>query len=378
MTEHRLYVVSDRDATALAISEVLNRVGYTCPLSHSMSPSVAGEKLSEVQPDLVFFLVDRQSQDTWQILESYTPQEQTAMVAVGDASDASLVLRAMRNGCLDFLNLGELDTEIQRVIQRFEEFRHVAADNGRLVNVFSGNGGSGVSTLTANLACRITESQPDAESRPVGIVDFNLHSASLHSLLDLDSTCSSVDLTRNLKSLDRTVLDAAFVSHGCGVQLLSAPEGMADCSLLTPELQQTLIGKCLPWFSSLVVDLGSQIAAAQIDLIQATRFNICVFSTDFSSARCTKRLIGFLEQQGVDGASFMLVANRVGRSNELPMKKIKQIFADRDVITVPEDTKGILLANNRGVPFVLENRRKPYARALDPLIAALSNDPATA
>jgi len=378
VTEHRLYVVSDRDATALAISEVLNRVGYTCPLSHSMSPSIAREKLSEVQPDLVFFLVDRQSQDTWQILESYTPKEQSAMVAVGDASDASLVLRAMRNGCLDFLNLAELDTEIQRVIQRFEEFRQVSVDNGMLVNVFSGNGGSGVSTLSVNLACRIAESQSDAAARPTGIVDFNLQSAALHSLLDLDSACSSVDLTRNLKSVDRTVLDAAFVTHGCGVQLLSAPEGMADCRLLTPELQQMLIGKCLPWFSSLVIDLGSQITSTQIDLLNATRFNICVFSTDFSSARCTKRLISYLEQQGMDSSSFILVANRVGRSNELPFKKIKQIFSDRNILTIPEDTKGILLSNNRGVPFILENRRKPFARSLDPLIAALSTDPATA
>jgi pilus assembly protein CpaE len=370
-----LYVVSDRDATALAISEVLNRVGYSCPLSHSMSPTVAREKLTTVEPDLVFFLVDRNSADTWLILESYTPEEQSAIVAVGDASDASLVLRAMRNGCLDFLNLAELDTEIQRVVQRYEEFRQVSVDNGTLINVFSGSGGSGVSTLTANLASRIALNLADDDKRPVGVVDFNLHSPSLHSLFDLDSSCSSIDLMRNLKSLDRTVLDAAFVTHGCGVQLLSAPEGMADCGLITPELQQMMIGKCLPWFSSLIVDLGSQLNSAQLELINATPSNVCVFSTDFSSVRCAKRLIGYLEQLGVDPGSINLVANRVGRSNELPSKKIKQIFSDRDLHTVPEDTKGILLANNRGIPFVLENRRKPFARSVDTLLAQLSANP---
>ena len=378
MSEHRLYVVSDRDATALAISEVLNRAGYSCPLSHSMSPSVAREKLPELQFDLVFFLVDRNSTDTWLILEAFTPSDQSAMVAVGDASDASLVLRAMRNGCLDFLNLAELDTEIQRVIQRFEDFRQVSADNGTLINVFSGSGGSGTSTLTANLASRIALELADENAKPVAAVDFNLHSPSLHSLFDLDSSCSCVDLMRNLNSLDRTVLDAAFVTHGSGVQLLAAPEGMADCSLITPELQQAMIGKCLPWFSSLIVDMGSQIHITQAEILNATPLNVCVFSTDFSSVRCAKRLIGYLNQQGVDTESIILVANRVGRSNELPLKKIKQIFSDQEIHTIPEDTKGILLANNRGIPYVLENRRKPFTRAVDALLTALTPDPSAA
>ena len=105
------------------------------------------------------------------------------VLAVGPASDSKLVLRALRGGADDYVDSAELESELELAIGRMADAAKGPARSAKLVALLSPNGGSGSSTIAANLAAALAK-----EHKSTGLVDLKLEAGDLSALLDLKPT----------------------------------------------------------------------------------------------------------------------------------------------------------------------------------------------
>src|SRR6478672_5568540 len=78
----------------------------------------------------------------------------TAIIAAARAASPSLIMGSMRAGAREFLEIPINTVELNTVVNRIAELRKedTSAHHGRVVAVFSGKGGTGISFFATNLA----------------------------------------------------------------------------------------------------------------------------------------------------------------------------------------------------------------------------------
>src|SRR4030095_5963417 len=92
----------------------------------------------------------------------------TAIIAAAREASQGLILGSMRAGAREFLEIPIKATELDTVLNRIAELRTEESpdSHGRVVAVYSGKGGGGVSFFATNLAA--------AMNNPTVLVDLNL------------------------------------------------------------------------------------------------------------------------------------------------------------------------------------------------------------
>jgi len=100
----------------------------------------------------------------------------TAIITAARDASPSLILGSMRSGAREFLQIPIIEDELQTVLDSTAEFCS-ANDNssrkaGRVIAVFSGKGGAGVSFFATNLAA--------AMNLPTLLADLNLQAEMRH------------------------------------------------------------------------------------------------------------------------------------------------------------------------------------------------------
>jgi pilus assembly protein CpaE len=304
-------------------------------------------------------------------LERIPHQSGERVLAIGPAADPKLVIRALRGAVHDYLDQADLEVELGAALGRWQASLAMKnKDSGRVIALLAPNGGSGSSTLAANLATLLA-----AEYKSAALIDLKLHSGDLAALLDLKPTYTLADLCQNVARMDRTLFERSLVRHASGVQLLAPPRHFDDVAGITPEgVQQTLALAKLS-FPYVLIDLDHSFGAEQLEVLHQADLILIVLRLDFASLRNTRRAIEFIERLGVSRDRIRLVVNRYGQPKEIPASKAEESLGMKIFHFVPDDPKAVNRANNVGVPVVLEAPRASVSRSLKKLVAGVNGRP---
>jgi pilus assembly protein CpaE len=281
------------------------------------------------------------------------------VLAVGPAGDARLVLRALRSGAGDYVDAADLEAELESAIQRMGEASRTPSESGRLIAVISPNGGSGASTLAANLAVVLAK-----EHKSAGLIDMKLESGDLASLLDVKPTYTLADLCQNASRLDRVMFERSLVKHESGVSLLASPFHLADVARIKPEgiTQAVLLARAS--FPFVVADVACSYREEQLVVLRQADVILVVFRLEFSSLRNVRRSLEFLESLDISLEKVQLVVNRHGQPQEVPAAKSEEALGRKIAYYVPDDSKSVNRANNHGIPLVIEAPTAKVSRVL--------------
>jgi pilus assembly protein CpaE len=282
------------------------------------------------------------------------------ILAVGPASDSKLVLRALRGGADDYIDLAELESELEAAIGRRVEAARGPARVARLVAILSPNGGSGSSTIAANLAAELAR-----EHKSAGLIDLKLEAGDLSALMDLKPTFTLADLCRNSSKLDRVMFERSLVKHSSGVGLLAAPHHVDDVGLVRPEAigQALLLARAS--FPFVVADLDHSFREEQRVVLRQADQILIPFRLDFASLRNVRRTLEHLDGLDIASSKVLMVVNRYGQACEVPPAKAEEALGRKIAHYIPEDAKAVNRANNHGIPVVIES---PAARVSKSLV----------
>ncbi|MBI1916726.1 MAG: hypothetical protein HYS12_18630 [Planctomycetes bacterium] len=276
------------------------------------------------------------------------------VLAVGQASESKLILRALHEGADHYLDEAELEAALDSALSKLQSKQDGGGPAGRLIAVLAAAGGSGASTLAVNMATILAKDHDKC-----GLIDLKPGRGDLAALLDLKPSFHLADLCVNVGRLDQAMFEKALIRHSSGIHLLASPQVFADTRLVSPQGVSQILTWARRLFSYVVVDLEDCFHEEQVMALRQASAVVLVSRLDFTSLRNTRRILEHLDQRGIPRSSVRLVVNRHGQPNELPAGDVEEALGGKLAHYIPDDPKTINGANNTGIPAVLKS---PSAR----------------
>jgi pilus assembly protein CpaE len=363
----RVCVVSQDELTTVRVRQALLQQGHDCPAAQVLKPDLAAAQLSQQRPDLVVVILSPKPEQVLPYLSEVRALTRGRLLAVGPTADSRLVLSALRSGAEDYVELAEVETELGAALDRLSSQSSLPQEVGRVIAVLAPNGGSGSSTLAANIAIVLAR-----EHKQALLIDLKLEAGDLAALLDLKPAHTLADLCQNAARMDRVMFERSLVSHDSGLQLLASPQALADIRYVTADGVRQALSLSRSLFPYVVADLDHSFREEQTQVIRQADVILLVFRLEFAALRNVRRTLEYLETLGISRDRVRLVVNRYGQPKEVPAAKAEESLGIKIAHYVPDDPKSINRANNNGVPVVLEAPSCKVARSMAQLAASVN------
>jgi pilus assembly protein CpaE len=383
----RCFVASDDASIANQIGLILVQLHHDCPASRVLpldavasalespgsngsnaAPGGAGPAAGAAAPatggEIVLVAFPPNPERALAVVRDIGRRTSASILAVGPATDTKLVLRALREGASEYLDLADLRNELFEALQRLDTVEQAA---GRIVVVLAPSGGSGASTVAVNVATGLAQKQASC-----ALLDLKLGAGDLAPLLDLKPTHTVADLCRNVERMDQSLLQGCLAPTSTGVKLLAAPARIADVGLVTPEAIDVVLSLISRHFPFIVVDLDHSFRAEQTRALLKADMIVLILRLDFVSLRNTRITLDFFKEIGVPRDRVRIVANRSGQPGELSPSQAEESLGIKISNSIPDDPRTVNRANNNGVPVVIEAPSAKVSRALLELAANLA------
>jgi pilus assembly protein CpaE len=340
----------------------------------AMGAKVAGEAeslasgmslVSGLHPDILILELPphgEQALDTVRTLRGDHPH----MGIIITAKDASpqLILRSMRAGAQEYLTRPIDNNEMAEAVKRLSEIgrRSVSGKKktGKVVTVFSGKGGVGVTSLATNLAVSFAK---NAKKRTV-VVDLNLQMGDVGLQLDLRPEYTMAEAL-GAGALDESRLKGLLARHESGVSLLSAPEDPVEAEKITPSLLLEIFSLLKNMFDVIVVDAGHYFDSRVLEVLQLADIILVVSVLDVPTVRNVRRSLALFEQLGYSRNKVRLVVNRQQKKTKVTAEDLEETAEIEVYWQVPNDYKTLIAAIDAGVPAVVQANRSKFSRSIE-------------
>jgi pilus assembly protein CpaE len=357
----RTFVASDNDVLSLDLIEHLRGAGHDCQVSRVGPVDLVVSRLTQARPELLVVVLSPDPEAALTLLRTARGAISGRVLAIGPASEPKLLLRALREGADQYLDEADLRSELDTVLSLFKAHGPAAqrVESGRLISLLAPSGGSGSSTLAANVATVLAK-----EHKSCMLLDLKLGAGDLASLLDLKPTHTLADICQNSAQLDRSIFERSLVRHASGVALLSPPRSFADIGKVTTQGVKDVLAMARTIFPYVVADLDDYFHQEQTQTLRLSDIILLVLRLDFTSLRNARRTLEHLDQMSIGRDRVRLVVNRYGQPKELPYSKAEEALGMKVTYYIPDDPKTINRANNSGVPAVLESPSAKVSRSV--------------
>ena len=354
-----VFITGDNEAMMGRVRDVAIHEGYRCPPSNAFSLSRATMRFAESQPDLTIVVLSPDPEMSWQCLEDARPKDWGRLLAVGPVSDGRLVVQALRTGIQDYVDDANLEADLRTALGRLKQSQPAATTQGKIIACVPASGGCGASTIAVNVATALAR-----EHKRAALIDLRLEAGDLAPLLDLKPVHTLADLCENPSQVDRNLLDQTLVKHSSGVHLLAAPRHYREIAAVTPEGVRQALLTASSMFDCVVADLGNPAQEIQAEAVRLADTVLLVFRPDFTSLRNARRILEHLDDLGVERDCVRMIANRCGQPREISSEKAAQVLGVETLFFIPEDLKAVNLANNSGVPVLLDSPSARVSKSL--------------
>jgi pilus assembly protein CpaE len=270
----------------------------------------------------------------------------TAIIAAARNASPSLVLQSMRAGAREFLEIPIAAKELDTVLNRLAELSIEATDenHGRVVAVYSGKGGAGVSFFATNLAA--------AMDHPTILMDLNLQAGDSASFLGIDPKYSLADFVRNRMRLDDTLIPSLVTPHSTNLSLVAAPSEAHEAEEINADHVSEIVHILRQKFSYVILDLPhtfDPITVASFDLADDI---LLVLTLDIPGIRGAKRALNVFDHLGYRRDKVRVVVNRWSKSIDVELHKIEGHLGEQLIGFVPNDYRKVMDSINLGRPLI--------------------------
>jgi len=355
--ETKCLVSGDDDAVCQRVRTALLRDALDCPPSHLVPLEVVKDRAARLHPALVVLALGTDHERSLYMLRALRQTVDSYLVVIGPADNSKLILRAMQEGADEYLDENVLEGEIGGAIVRFKAHRSTAAveleQPGRVISVVASSGGSGASTVAANISAALAKAHGTC-----GLIDLRMSAGDLAPLFNIRPNYSLAHLAENLERIDEEMFDQLFGRHASGVHLLAAPCGFG-VHKVTDRVVRQAIAMARRRFPYVVIDIDRSLGGEQVEALWQSEVILIVVRLDYISLRNTRRTMDYLKELGLDLDRVSLVVNRYGEGQQLSVAAAEESLGKKIVHSIPNDPSRINAAINAGSPVLL---RRPFAK----------------
>jgi pilus assembly protein CpaE len=368
----KVLVVDDEPSVRKLIQRYLGDHGYEVDVADNGADGWAAAR--DGAPDLILSDVAMPEMDGYELVRMVRRNPATAAIPIILLSanrGSEAMVEGYRSGADDYIakpvDVEVLRHKIDALVRRSHAGSGAPAPVlGRLVCVTSAKGGTGVTTVAANLAVLLCR-----RNQTVCAADLDLEHGDLQVLLDLRPQAGIAEASRDLPGIAEGAVqwDDYLVHHSSGAWLLAAPATPLEASSVTETGATVVIEALRTVHDFVLVDVPPSYRELALSVYEAAERVLVVTTPEITALRRSRELFGVLEKLGVAGDRVAVVLNHLTEKGGIDRDKV-ETFLHRPVnVVIPFGGRAFTEAVNGGRPVVMTQK----GRAIDSLaeVAAL-------
>jgi len=340
----------------------------------------------ELNPDVVLMDINMPDMDGISATEQIRQRMPSIKIIILSVqNDPNYMRRAMLAGARDFLTKPPMADELISAVRRAglmaQEEKSQAAVHasygtpapgsaraliagtnatGKVIMFYSPKGGTGVTTLAVNFAIAIHN-----EETPTVLVDANLQFGDVAVFLNEQGKNSILDLAPRTDELDPEVVDSVMIKHSAsGMRVLAAPSRPEHAEKIHGDQFSKLLQYLRKMFAYIVVDTTSTLNEITLATLDQADLVVLSVTQDIPAIKSARLFLDLLNTIGVQRNRVCFVVNKLDKRIGITPEKIGENLKQPVEAIIPLDEKIVIPSVNRGVPFVLDNKAQPCAKAV--------------
>jgi len=286
------------------------------------------------------------------------------IVAIGSRIDAGILLRAVRNGCSEFLTKPVDPEELAAALRRFASgvtVDHRAQGSVGRVIAFSGaKGGVGTTTLAVHLATHLA----GQHGKKTLLIDLKQQLGHVALYLGLQETQYHFDeLLRNANRLDSELLYGLVIHHGDGLDIIASPEVSSGPEEFRPEQFGPVMDFLRREYDYILLDSAIALHGSKSPIVDQSDEIYIVSTPDIAALRDLARMVERLSLSEPSIGKLHIVVNRSTSTDAVSSEQIEKAVRFPIAVSVPNNYLELLRAINDGEPIPLQ-RRSSFNQAL--------------
>jgi pilus assembly protein CpaE len=261
-----------------------------------------------------------------------------ALFALLHDRSPDLMKRVLRAGADELLFLPLDPGDATRALLKISESRRreeVHVGGGTIVSLVSLIGGTGVTSLAANLALALRY----AFDKRVAVVDLDLQTGGLSVFLNLEPERTIMTLTEGTRKLDSIQLESALSKHASGIYLLAAPKRIEDSELVSDATVGATLDLMRQLFDFVIVDCGTHIDSNTVAAWERSSHLFYVLDQSIGAARCAWRFVDLVGRLGMQGVEPNFILSRFVPAHPITEDQLSHTLAQAIYMRIPRDEK---------------------------------------
>ncbi len=268
--------------------------------------------------------------------------------------DPEILIEAIRAGIKEFFPQPINKEDVRNALIKVKEEKGETNDGkavhkGKIINVFGSKGGVGTTTIAVNLAASLASRE---DSSSVALIDLKPVFGEVSTILNLETSFSWLEVTKNISRLDPTYLMSVLTKHPSGVYVLSSPVELTNDHKVNPKALATLVSMMQTMFDFIVVDSGQSIDETSREIIKISDTVLLVCELSLSCIINIKRLQDAFQKYGLlEEEKIGIVVNRFVKNSEISLKDAEESLNKKIMLSIPNAYKITMNAINQGKPI---------------------------
>jgi len=309
------------------------------------------------KPSLIVFdtrLPDLSAKELITRLQQHPDLTDVPCVVLSSHSDPDEMQACLEVGCSEyFIKSGTvmmtLVDSIPRLLSAGKRLRK-RQDKGFLYVFLSAKGGTGTSSLCANIGMNMAGYLPQST---VAVVDLVLPMGSVASLVgaaeDNFNLVTVADQATEKITADYLRDNLVVPPHWLFHLLPGAPDPETAINLNVSHIPN-IVDSMRTAYDHVLVDLGRSLSRISLPIILNSDLVILILSTDLSTVNHTKKLWHYLKGQGMTADHMFPILNRAVGLEGLTKAEAEKILELEIRMTMPYMMGNFTLANNQNTP----------------------------
>lgn len=341
------------------------------------------ELVQQTRPDIVLIDRDLDQAETC-VRQIFTSLPGTQCIAIVANPDMAALRRLVTAGARDVIvrpaRYADLFGSIQSIAATEADRRsrslvkvgdeQTSYGRGRLIVVTSPKGGTGTTTIAANVAVALRQ----ISASRVILADFGLQFGDVGVQLNLWSKHTIHDLLTRVDEIDDAMFQPVLQHHSTGIQVLLAPNSPELAGEITGEQIDRLLDHLLDRFSYVVADTWSFIDDVSSTLLRRADEVLVVATPEVPALKNVKNFLEYARQEQLTEGRITLVLNRFPSVNGISLDDVQQHLRQTVGANIPSEGRLVTHSVNRGIPVVVSNPESWVAQSLAKLSAYIAGE----